>query len=76
VFNSNGLQVAEVGPDDRVKWRTIQVQRDLGRTLELESGLPADCQIIYSPAPELRDGQAIERLKSNPEAAPLRSAQR
>ncbi|MBE7201462.1 MAG: efflux RND transporter periplasmic adaptor subunit [Parafilimonas terrae] len=76
VFNSNGLQVAEVGPDDRVKWRTIQVQRDLGRTLELESGLSADSQIIYSPAPELRDGQAIERLKSNPEAAPLRSAQR
>jgi RND family efflux transporter MFP subunit len=76
VFKSNGLQVAEVGPDDRVRWRTIQVQRDLGRTLELESGLSADSQIIYSPAPELREGQAIERLKSNPEAVPLRSAQR
>ena len=52
------------------------MRRDLGRTLELESGLSADSQIIYSPAPELREGQAIERLKSNPEAAPLRSAQR
>lgn len=76
VFNSRGLQVAEVGPDDRVTWRTVRVRRDLGRTLELESGLSADSHIIYSPPPELRDGQAIERLKPSPELAPLRSAQR
>jgi RND family efflux transporter MFP subunit len=76
VFNRDGLQVAEIGDDDRVTWRTIRVRRDLGRTLELESGLSADSQIVYSPPPDLRDGQAIERVKPSAPPKPLRSAQR
>ncbi|MCJ2084542.1 efflux RND transporter periplasmic adaptor subunit [Methylobacterium sp. E-005] len=76
VFNGDGLQVAQVGDDDRVTWRSVKVRRDLGRTLELESGLPADSRIIYSPPPDLRDGQAIERLKAAPPPTPVRSAQR
>ncbi|MEL6060033.1 MULTISPECIES: efflux RND transporter periplasmic adaptor subunit [unclassified Methylobacterium] len=76
VFNSKGLQVAQVGDDDRVTWRTVKIRRDLGRTLELESGLSADSRIIYSPPPDLRDGQAIERLKAPSPEAPMRSAQR
>jgi len=76
VFNSKGLQVAQVGDDDRVTWRTVRVRRDLGRTLELESGLSADSRIIYSPPPDLRDGQAIERLPTAPVPSPMRSAQR
>lgn len=76
VFNGKGLQVAQVGDDDRVTWRTVKVRRDLGRTLELESGLSADSHIIFSPPPELRDGQAIERLKAPPPPTPMRSAQR
>ena len=76
VFNTHGLQVAEVGNDDRVTWRTVRVRRDLGRTLELESGLSAESHIIYSPPPDLRDGQSIERVKPAPGAASVRSAQR
>ncbi|MGU3668064.1 efflux RND transporter periplasmic adaptor subunit [Methylobacterium sp. A49B] len=76
VFNSQGLQVAEVGADDRVTWRTVRVRRDHGRTLELDSGLTADSHVIYSPPPDLRDGQAIERRKPAPPTPPLRSAQR
>jgi RND family efflux transporter MFP subunit len=76
VFKSDGLQVAEVGEDDRVTWRTIKVRRDLGRTLELESGLAADSHIIFSPPPELRDGQTIERLKPPPQTKPIRAAER
>ncbi|MGH1574851.1 efflux RND transporter periplasmic adaptor subunit [Methylobacterium sp. P31] len=75
VFNTNGLQVAEVGHDDRVRWRTVRVRRDLGRILELESGLSADSHIIYSPPPDLRDGQSVERLKPD-STTPMRSAQR
>ncbi|GJE10613.1 MULTISPECIES: efflux RND transporter periplasmic adaptor subunit [Methylobacterium] len=76
VFNTQGLQVAEVGGDDRVTWRTVRVRRDLGRTLELESGLSADSHIIYSPPPDLRDGQAIERVTPATGAPAIRSAQR
>ncbi|WCS28006.1 efflux RND transporter periplasmic adaptor subunit [Methylobacterium sp. NMS14P] len=76
VFRGNDLRVATLSDDDRVTWRTIRVRRDLGRTLELESGLPADTRIIYSPAPDLRDGQSVEPLTSPPPPGPLRSAQR
>ncbi len=76
MFNSNGLQVATLGDDDRVTWRTIRVRRDLGRTLELDSGLSADSRIIYSPAPDLRDGQSAEPVKPPQSMEPLRSAQR
>jgi RND family efflux transporter MFP subunit len=76
VFNARGFQVAEVGEDDRVTWRTVRVRRDLGRTLELESGLAPDSHIIFSPPPELRDGQTIERVKPAPQAKPIRAAER
>lgn len=76
VFNRNGFQVAEVGEDDRVTWRTIKVRRDLGRSLELESGLAADSHIIFSPPPELRDGQTIERVKPAQQTKPIRAAER
>ena len=65
-----------VGDDDRVTWRTVRVRRDLGRTLELESGLTAASRVIYSPPPELRDGQVIERVKPQSPPAPMQSAER
>ena len=76
VFNSRGMQVAAVGGDDRVTWRTVQVRRDFGRTLELESGLSADSRIVYSPPTDLRDGQAIEREERPAPGTPMQAAQR
>lgn len=76
VFNSRGMQVAAVGEDDRVTWRTVRVRRDLGRTLELESGLSADSRIVYSPPTDLRDGQAIEREERPKPSTPMQAAQR
>ena len=39
IFNQNGLRVATVGPDDKVLFKTVTIARDLGRDIELGSGL-------------------------------------
>ncbi len=76
VFNSKGMQVASVGEDDKITWRTIRVRRDFGRLLELDSGLAADDRIVYSPPTDLRDGQAIAHEEEPKPSTPMRAAQR
>ena len=41
IFNQNGLRVATVGADDKVLFKTVTIARDLGRDIELASGLCA-----------------------------------
>jgi RND family efflux transporter MFP subunit len=39
IINQNGIRVATVGPDDKVLFKTVTIARDLGRNIELGSGL-------------------------------------
>ena len=39
IFNGSGLRVATVGADDKVLFKTVTIARDLGREIELASGL-------------------------------------
>src|SRR4051795_9465402 len=39
IFNQNGLRVATVGPDDKVLFKTVTIARDLGKEIELASGV-------------------------------------
>src|SRR3954465_5644554 len=56
IFNQSGLRVATVGPDDRVLFKTITIARDLGRDIELGSGIAADDRVIVAPPDGLADG--------------------
>jgi multidrug efflux pump subunit AcrA (membrane-fusion protein) len=56
IFNQNGLRVATVGPDDKVLFKTVTIARDLGRDIELGSGVAADDRIIIAPPDGLADG--------------------
>jgi membrane fusion protein, multidrug efflux system len=49
IFDQSGLRVATVGPDDRVVLKTVTIARDLGRNIELASGVSADDRIITAP---------------------------
>ena len=64
VFNQNGLQVAAV-QDDQVRFQTISIYRDFGKTFEVRDGVNGGEQIIMNPPPDLRDGQKI-RMKAKP----------
>jgi membrane fusion protein (multidrug efflux system) len=59
IFNQNGLRVATVGPDDKVLFKTVTIARDLGRDIELASGISADDRIITAPPDGLADGDQV-----------------
>jgi RND family efflux transporter MFP subunit len=59
IFNQNGLRVATVGGDDRVLFKTVTIGRDLGREIELSSGLAPDDRVITAPPDGLADGDPV-----------------
>ncbi|ABD08303.1 Secretion protein HlyD [Rhodopseudomonas palustris HaA2] len=59
MFNRSGLRVAVVGPDDRVQLKTVTIARDLGREIELASGLSPDDRIIVAPPDGIADGEKV-----------------
>src|SRR6201995_5533598 len=59
IFNQNGLRIATVGPDDKVLFKTVTIARDLGRNIELSSGLTPDDRIIVTPPDGIADGDSV-----------------
>jgi RND family efflux transporter MFP subunit len=64
IFNKDGTRVATVTPDDRILFKTVVIARDLGREIELASGISADDRIVTTPPDGLRDGDQVRA--SNP----------
>jgi len=73
IFNQNGLRVATVGPDDKVQFKTVTIARDLGRDIELASGIAPDDRIIIAPPDGIADGDQVHvvgagaAIKAKPE---------
>jgi membrane fusion protein (multidrug efflux system) len=59
IFNQNGLRVATVGADDKVLFKTVTIARDLGKEIELASGVAADDRIITAPPDGIADGDPV-----------------
>ena len=59
IFDKNGLRVATVGPDDRVILKQITIARDLGREVEVASGITADDRVIESPPDGIASGDQV-----------------
>ena len=59
IFNQNGLRVATVGADDKVLFKTVTIARDLGKEIEIASGLAADDRVITAPPDGLSDGDPV-----------------
>src|SRR5438309_10005448 len=59
IFNQSGLRVATVGSDDKVLFKTVTIARDLGREIELGSGLSPEDRIIVAPPDGLADGDQV-----------------
>jgi membrane fusion protein, multidrug efflux system len=59
ILDQNGLRVAVVGPDDRVVLKTVKIGRDLGRNIELASGLSADDRVITAPPDGVAEGDQV-----------------
>ena len=68
IFDQKGLRVATVGPDDRVQFKTVTIARDLGRDIELGSGITADDRIITAPPDGLADGDPVRVIEAGKKA--------
>jgi RND family efflux transporter MFP subunit len=59
IFDQNGLKVATVNADNQVSLKTITIARDLGKTLEIQSGLAASDRVIENPPDGVADGDKV-----------------
>lgn len=59
IFDQNGLRVATVGPDDKVLFKKVTIARDLGRNIELSSGLSSDDRVIVTPPDGIANGDQV-----------------
>jgi RND family efflux transporter MFP subunit len=65
MFGKSGLRVATVGADDRVLLKQVTISRDLGKVIELGSGIAASDRVIESPPDGIADGDAVRVAKTD-----------
>ena len=59
IFDKSGLRVATVGPENRVVLKVVTVSRDLGKEIEIGSGLSADDRVIVTPPDGVAAGDVV-----------------
>src|SRR6266850_1306470 len=52
-------QSVDVGADDKVLFKTVTIARDLGKDIELASGISPDDRIIVAPPDGIADGDQV-----------------
>ena len=71
--DAQGLRVALVRPDNTLHLQPITIERDLGATLQVSSGLSGGERLVQIAGAELREGQKVEPvLPKAPPPAPAR----
>jgi|SRR5579872_6296761 membrane fusion protein (multidrug efflux system) len=74
IFDRNGLRVATVSGDGHVLFKKIDILRDLGREIEVASGLTPDDRVIVTPMDGIADGDQVHILE-RPDAKPPATSQ-
>jgi RND family efflux transporter MFP subunit len=59
IFDKDGLRIATVDANNRVVLKPVTIARDLGRQIEIGSGLNADDRVIASPPDGIATGDAV-----------------
>ena len=59
IIRGEGLQVAEVDDANAIRLRKVQAGRDLGRTVEIVSGLSDGARIVTNPTDTLVEGMPV-----------------
>jgi RND family efflux transporter MFP subunit len=76
IFNKDGLRVATVGPDDKVLFKTVTIARDLGREIELASGVGPDDRIITAPPDGIADGDPVRVVGTGAKGKPTTASEK
>lgn len=59
VFDDKGLRIATLDAQNKVKFKTVTIARDLGPTVQVGSGLAAGDRVIESPTDGMADGDTV-----------------
>ncbi|ADI29217.1 efflux RND transporter periplasmic adaptor subunit [Methylotenera versatilis] len=59
IFDQSGLRVATVGADNKVTVKTITIARDLGKQIEIHSGIEATDRVVENPPDGIADGDQV-----------------
>lgn len=68
LFRPEGTRVAVVAGSGHVKLNTVAIGRDLGKSLEILSGISAADQLVLNPADSLADNDVVTVVQSKPAA--------
>jgi RND family efflux transporter MFP subunit len=68
IFDKSGLRVATVDSTNHVLLKTVTISRDLGRVVEIGTGLTAQDRVIDSPPDGIESGDQV-RLGGSPDLA-------
>jgi RND family efflux transporter MFP subunit len=59
LFRKTGMEAAVVGDDHHVRLRPVKVGRDLGSSIEIDSGLSTSDKVVDNPPDSLAEGQLV-----------------
>jgi RND family efflux transporter MFP subunit len=76
IFDQSGLRVATVGTNGRVVLKPVTISRDLGREIEIASGITADDRIITTPPDGIASGDQVRIAGEAPGAPETASTKR
>lgn len=63
LFRASGTQVAAIDPDGKVTLKDVTVGRNLGRTVEITTGLDAGAKIVANPSLGLLNGETVREVR-------------
>lgn len=66
LFREQGLQVATLGPGDKIELKSVKLGRNLGTDAEVVSGLSASDRVINSPPDSLSAGDVVRVAEQSP----------
>jgi RND family efflux transporter MFP subunit len=80
VFDKSGLHVATVDKADKIVLKPVTIARDLGKLIEIGSGLTAEDRVVESPPDGVVDGEPVhvavpEAASSATKAAPEKASE-
>jgi RND family efflux transporter MFP subunit len=69
IFDQSGLRVATVGADNKVLMKPVTIARDLGKVVELSSGIALTDRVIESAPDGIADGDQVNVIEANQKQA-------
>ncbi|HYP64080.1 MAG TPA: efflux RND transporter periplasmic adaptor subunit [Acidocella sp.] len=60
MFRDNGMEVATLGPDNRVVIKPVTIGRDFGNVVQIATGISKDDRIINNPPDALEAGDEVQ----------------